>query len=520
MPTFEQTNLQAFLNRLQSNTLTAADQAILAQSLAFCILNWGQGGISVDPNVGAGTDPAPVDDTWFAVLYNEALGLVSGGSLTPASWAQATWFIDPQNVTGVASDANTGLTAAAPLKTWAALQARWGTSSPVLRATVTVTFLSSHVDNTDPVVATPFLANGASFVLAGATLAATPAIFTLTTAKNRAAGTNALLTGSFSAGVPAPGLLVVNTTSGKSSRAFVYKNAGGANWNLTQPIVPFGVPPQAISPGAEVDTWANGDTVNLQPLVAVNVAVLRCTLVDYNAAFSNYAYLYNLTVFDPKGATIDDVYVSAHVALVECALQRNLVLDGASDASSFVLNSFNGGGLFAGQNTPATAGCPQIFGGCLASTALPSSVLGGVLLDSDFILGTLLTVAAGFVQLGMVFLDQNVTLLSGSTGVLQASAIPNPVLYGSAGHNISLVGSAHFANLSGTFTARFTAPALVTGILLNGTASGTGHSGANNPDVFNSAISTIPAHLDAAQGVAGFGSNAFNPGGASVSNFN
>ncbi len=92
MATFEQTNLTAFQNRINSNTLTAADQALLVQSLNFVILNWGETGISVDPNTNVGTDPSPVDAEWFAPLYAEALGAVTGGTLVPTSWTQPAWF--------------------------------------------------------------------------------------------------------------------------------------------------------------------------------------------------------------------------------------------------------------------------------------------------------------------------------------------------------------------------------------------------------------------------------------------
>jgi len=167
MPTFEQTNLQSFLNRLNSNTLTAGDQALLVQALNFCIANWGNTGISVDPNTGVGTDPAPVDDEWFAVLYNEALGLGGGSGLVPTSWTQPAWFIDPSGANG-GSDANAGTSLGAPLKTWARLVALWGTNSPTLAQSTTITFMSSHVDNTDPVTFRPYVAKGAAVAIAGA----------------------------------------------------------------------------------------------------------------------------------------------------------------------------------------------------------------------------------------------------------------------------------------------------------------------------------------------------------------
>jgi len=85
-----------------------------------------------------------------------------------AAQAQPSWFVDPANSTGNASNANTGTTAGAPLLTYAEIVRRWGTTSPTIVSPITtITFLSNQPDFTDPINLSPILANGTSMVLAG-----------------------------------------------------------------------------------------------------------------------------------------------------------------------------------------------------------------------------------------------------------------------------------------------------------------------------------------------------------------
>jgi hypothetical protein len=86
--------------------------------------------------------------------------------------------------------------------------------------------------------------------------------------------------------------------------------------------------------------------------------------------------------------------------------------------------------------------------------------------------------------------------------------------------SVQMLSQSHLVIRPGnSFTSLFTASGLVTGIQLNG-AFNTACSHTNAaPDVINCGITTTPAHLDAAAGAAGFGQNAFNLGGASVSAF-
>src|SRR6266567_5503133 len=74
------------------------------------------------------------------------------------AWTQAAWFVDPLNVTGLASDKNDGTTALTPVLTYnGGVAARWGTYSPRLRQNTTITFLSRQPDGTDPIICNPYV---------------------------------------------------------------------------------------------------------------------------------------------------------------------------------------------------------------------------------------------------------------------------------------------------------------------------------------------------------------------------
>src|SRR5271166_2401505 len=73
----------------------------------------------------------------------------------PAALLQPIWFVDPSDVTGNASDNNTGTTALAPLLTFAEIVKRWGTNEPTLNQATTIIFLSDQPDFSDPVDIAP-----------------------------------------------------------------------------------------------------------------------------------------------------------------------------------------------------------------------------------------------------------------------------------------------------------------------------------------------------------------------------
>lgn len=438
------------------------------------------------------------------------------GPIIPTTWTVPNWFVNKS--TG--NDANTCTASGSPCATKGEIVVhRLGCQGmpngcPRFQQTTVIEQDASDTDNTDPLYLRFTCEKGANcLTLQGATPTAvtTTTLGAATAARNRAAGTNALLLAQFSAGAPSVGQMVQNTTN--SSYAFVY-SANGGNWNMTNPAAPITPPSIAYT---EVNSWASTNAVKLLSMTAINVVDFEAITADYNASFDSIGILYHMTIFDPSGATNDPVRLS-RVQAVESTTQRTIAVAGPPDFNGTNLqlwNFFNNGGM------NATEGSVETFGGAITSGAVAANgqiyTSANTYLDGDYISGGAIT-NRGFLLLGSVYLDSTAI----SSGYIEMKTDPfgiglgTAVLWGSGSNTINMLGSAHFAQLTGnSFASSFTAPGLVTGIQLNGTATG-------NSDcalTFHAGISTTPAHLDAACGAAGFGSNGFNFGGASVANF-
>jgi len=462
------------------------------------------------------------DGSWrCAMARPKTFGATGITPILPASWTVPNWFVNKS--TG--SDANTCTSSGSPCATkQEILVHRWGCADaprdcPRFQQTTTLEQDASDTDNTDPLYLHCALEKGGNgFILQGPT----PTVVTSTTlgagttARNRAAGANALLVAQFAAGAPFVGQMVQNTQAGKSSRAFVV-SANGGNWNLSTPAV-LQTPPLPADPYTEVNTWANGDTVNLLSLVAINVVDVSATIPDYNGAFDTALYIYQATIFDPSGATNDSIRVGPVASFNDATTQRSIAVQDSGDfLSGTVLqlrNFYNGGGLTS--NAPVL-----VAGGAISSAAVTSNgqFFGpNSLIDGDYVSGGALT--SGLIEVGSMFLGGQWTA-NGFTTIAATGLVTvgTQVIWGSGTNTINLVGSAHLAQLTGNnFQSTFTAPGLVTGIKLNGGTSVSCHTNAD-PDVFHTATTT-PAHLDAACGAGtGLGSNGFQIGGASVANF-
>jgi hypothetical protein len=428
------------------------------------------------------------------------------------SWSQAAWFIDPQNLTGLASDGNDGLTALTPVRTWnGGVIARLGTYSPRIRQNTTHTFLSSHVDNTDPVIYGPYIENGAQITIKGTQLAGTASTLGVVTAKNRA--TNTPLSAATLVGATV-GQMVVNTTKG-NSRAWVQRSLGAGAFQLTQPFVAQTVP--AVAAPGEIDTWATGDTVSLITPVTVNIERLFGTFLDPSGTFNNALCTYNLTALDPIGVGSSVLDASTNsVNFLECNIQRFLALSFPTAIAGAVgTNSSFSGGVLGGALTALTAAgiaYARFIGGTIGTLAAISNAQ----LDGDIIIncGSLFDLHATS-SLGLVAIDTGTTInIVGSVCNMRASAYAGNVVYGPGILNVA--GPARLVYPSGAGAAVAAFP-LTPRLRLNGGTTGNSLvSGA--PNVTNGGITLTAAALDAAAGVAGFGGNAFNFGGASIVN--
>lgn len=147
------------------------------------------------------------------------------------TWTQATWFVDPANSTGLASDLNSGIDALHPVLSFnGGVVAKWGTNESLLSQNTALTWLSSNPAGVyDPVVFRPFIgatAGTSALINVFGTLGAalTSGALTGVLAKNRS--TTQRLTANLGAVVPL-GSLVQNMTAGKFSTSVVYSLVSG-----------------------------------------------------------------------------------------------------------------------------------------------------------------------------------------------------------------------------------------------------------------------------------------------------
>lgn len=458
---------------------------------------------------------------------------LAGQTLAPQPLAlQGNLFVDPQNVTGAATpsgSANATVTVlglgpitARVFSSYQALAQQWGTYSPILTVPNTqVIFVSPHTDLTDPVIFTPESRSGANAaVISNPVLVSAGVVLAGTVAKNTAVGTNSPLITNLGA-TALRGHLVVNTTAGKASRAYAYKAGAGTLFTMTNPVVPQTVPYTTFAP-TEVNTWANGDTVNLYAPLAVNLVRVGLSNYDQSSAtFNNAVYIYQVSVPNMAGSTV--------LALGDLAYCLETVFFRTTSVTvDTFAGFFSGCAILASHEVPnaGTFGGPYYFAcamGDLVSFAAVAFASPFPIVDLDTIIGaqSFQSYNAATV-LGSVCLDGTG---AGSVALVGRAICEDffstSVIYGTGVNSFNVQGSAgHFVQSTGrTFVAVFTAPGLVAGTQINGITTAQSHTGAS-PDVINSTISVTPAHLDAAAGVAGFGGTAFRLGGAAVSNIN
>jgi len=180
------------------------------------------------------TTIAAVSGSW--VLQTSAGPVPGTPAYNPAWYALTAIYWDPSNVSGLASDANSGATAILPVLTWAEIIRRYGSVSPIFNDGQSVTFhkLSPQPNSaTDPVFFSPYLSGGGQAVLLD-TLQLVQAAFVsgVVTPKNIAIGGSLLTIATMPAGTVA-GQLVYNTT--RNSYAFV-DSVVGTTATMQQPL--------------------------------------------------------------------------------------------------------------------------------------------------------------------------------------------------------------------------------------------------------------------------------------------
>jgi hypothetical protein len=410
------------------------------------------------------------------------------------------WFVDPQNVSGLASDANAGTTRAAPLRHKAEIARRWGSWSPALDgalvpgSSVVVTMMSADVDGSDPWLAVPSLLNSC-FLTLTADLPAPSATGSLlvVTPKVRAANQALQTTFTTTTGAFAVGQLLDNTTRG--SRAWVQADLGGGSFRISQPLTKVASVLGLLDPVAD-NTWANGDAITAHVPMAVCVGATGALAIPQtNASFSNGNQLWLLTMNDfgsPTPGTGTIVFLAPNATV--CAECRADATPNGGPFCDFFNCYVVGPSGDVGVGFQFKAGvCAYPFGLLVRSNFFEDPILSG----ANMVLENCQVFQGAYVPTGIV--------LTCTQGIQTQFG----VLYGGGTLNAQS-GSVLYSS-----TAVSTFP-LAGGLQLNGVAAGYSFATAAGVTTVHGGITLTAAHLDAAAGAAGFGGYA-QGGGASFS---
>jgi hypothetical protein len=426
---------------------------------------------------------------------------------------QPRWFIDPQNKSGNARDTNVGVVSSEPVRTWnGGVIARYGTKSPILPIDVDWTYLSdSPSDGSDPVVFSPTMIGGLGRFSSIPTLVGSGTFLALTP-RNRAAGN--LLSADLGGIVGlAPGMWVVNTTPGKNSYANLIRNTGGNVWDLSQPIEPgVGVVTNSIN---EVNTWANGDTFNVMRNAKVDFTVLNPDVSQLSLGALNFFTLFNIDGLDTSPTFSSGpagLYVGDRIYVNQCAFAKRIVLTRPTDGGNnlFIncaLMTPNGpSAIVGGSNIAQASGSgskPWFYAGWANGIALE-----GAYIDADAVVLGNGRINGGLI--GTVYVDGGVRFrVAGGVELTDAGTF-GAAIYGPGSLNAEF-GRLHITGSTATASLLYLGSTQING-------DATAYSSTNtNPSVINGLVPLTPANIDAPAGPAGFGGNAFNPGGGCIS---
>lgn len=302
--------------------------------------------------------------------------------IIPASWTVPAWFIDPANSSGTASDQNDCVTLATPCVTYQEIAIhRWGTYSPRLRQNTVITAMSNWSGTADPIYFFPYIEGGVVSIqgVLGAAQQVATGVLSNVTAKNQTSGVGTMLLAQ--SGATAPGQLVVNTTH--ASRAWTYAVSAGAIFKMSQPLAPVSIPITSNVP-AEVNTWANGDSVTVYSPVSVNVGGLGAFVTEWNAGLTNLLTIYQISIAAP--AAFDSLQMQGGMLNVaESQINRviNMIPEATTLSSAFINDDFTSVWHGAGQTSQQTF----VSGGQFRATSsdcVSCSFRRGVVIGSIF----------------------------------------------------------------------------------------------------------------------------------------
>jgi hypothetical protein len=343
----------------------------------------------------------------------------------------------------------------------------------------------------------------------GAVTPKTAANFSPNTVKNRAAGANNALSGT---GPTTVGQFVQNTTH--PSVAWALRVTSGANHLMTQPLLSSAFNNPYPTP-AEVDTWTDGDSLELLEPVHVYIKFLRTRNVSGDKN-SGKLTVYGCVAFDPSGtpgtATVNVDANQGNVTFIQVRCDSALNLTGGAGGGQpgfWSTNCYYAGGaveelgssaFFAGAiNVSAGPGC------FMASGALENLYDGDLIFTSNGTPGGVVTLGSSNAgnALGTVCLDLDTGLLTEAIGslVLSPQFYTTTTVYGSTtanADNISLDGTARLVFDSVTTAAgAMTFPnAIAGGLLLNGQQVSAFISTAANVGTIHTGVATTVTNFD------------------------
>ena len=435
-----------------------------------------------------------------------------GGAVCPSSWGQAAWFVDPQNVSTCASDANAtcslatcGTSGDGPCRSYAQIATRWGTNSPVIGQPTVVNVMSPMM-SADVMFLDPHVVGASSYLSISCALGAVSQAWTGTlgtvTAKNVA--TNTLLASTFSVGGQAADQLIVNSTH--PSRAILTGLKTGSTWNLSQPLTGCAPGSCLSSSLVEVNSWTSGDVVTAYTPLPIYTPGGQPVANDIVNGESFAVWITGCTLQSVNGPEQAPFSGNQYVALVD-------------DVS----NRFHQDSAWGGQGAPRLVntdvvlqyhGTVSRISGGKIGFGNKFAVFNGGILDDDVILGDVVywygapgvESQEGGNAIGSAYFGLGLVTYSYTT--IGTQAWGPGYLYVNAGAWLQYPTGASGAANSLLFGGA---------IHIDGATTACSHTGAA-PDVVDCGISLTPANLDALQGAAGFGGYAYAPGGGTITN--
>jgi len=466
--------------------------------------------------------PVPTGDrpSMASLTGSYQVDILDATNPNPGPWSQAQFYIDPQNVSGNASDANAGTSAAAPLLTYnGGVVKKWRTTSPTIQQNTVITFLSSHTDDSDPVVLKPTMVNAVISIqgMLGAAQQIGAGSLAAVVAKNRS--TPQLLQANLGTTL-APGTLLHNTTAGKNSWAWVYANVSGTTYTITQPLtpttVPFGINDAASL--SEVDTWATGDTFVAYKPVDVFIAKLDATIAEFVATAGNFPQqiqTYHINVLSPNGVGNNDMFLGNGLTLLETKSDAVISEQGLADDNIWYrINVFVAQGFTSA--VPGAASINALGGAYISVIPIEAS---SFTFDFDVIIapggptGTaVLNSLYSSSAVGFMYIDAGTVgflgvwnFNEGFDGSATPTTIWGPGAIDIIGTSRVFYGSRH--NAVATFLNKG-------GMTLNAQTSVSGFDPSSG--LWKPLLALTPANLDLAIGSGGFGGLAVNVGGSSI----